>query len=1278
MPSIFGKDKGEKEKEKNRKDSVSPKLPDGVITNSPPGSRKVGERRESFSNLEQFPVNPQLRLFRNRSYSMDQSGPFPIRSSEGNHAPPSSLSSPPITIVNASEKEKMEKNSFEKSPNVLNGPSPTNSPTQNIIMNRRSPFLSASADRLPQVVLNNSSKTKKSSEGDEDLSSSIETNGEPNGSMMTSSMGGESQTSSNNDPLIDDPYWRSILEIEKAEDTPAAKLRWMSDSDSRITLNRTKEAMFQVQIRFFYGIKTLFVYEFMLQNFLELTSCTYGFMSSVKKKEILAKGNLVCIRTAISRGGGVEEKKERIKTLISDKDSEDLWIKPVSSGQILTSRTPLQDSRSGTNVSSFTLPGSFAPTSLSNMLSVPIIDSKREVIALMTVFNRDKAFTQEDITQIQPYLKTCANLLEAQHNSRSLKGNSNGNSSSSYNVTPSVSQSNARISHAKSEESNRGLNLNLGSHHHVVSDEDFENHQTPRGEGEGVSVMLSPSLLSEAASRSSESSPKKTPRKKTVSSSSSKDQATSPVLGFFSPPAQKSPATWQQNLSQKFGIRPSSSSSSKKNESFLEMLSHCVENGDKKSLRKLLKMKKFVDHIDGLIGDQCRSLMHVACLNNDYEIVDILIESNASVNSRDSLGRTPLHIAIEKKNARIIQTLLSQPTIDTNLVDHNGITAFHLFCEHYSTPNGMRKIFDGFLARKTEMNKQDRVTGETALHKAIMNDSMRGLMVRLLLDHNVDVNLADFNGKSPLHCSVAVNRVELTQELLLAGASINTNTNSGQSPMDIAIMNNGSEKMINLLNRMKELETWMQKIGMQQYVSLFLKENLFKDMLYLVDDKMLADIGISKLGDRMRITSAINEMKESTNISKGLNQLLNVEPKSAASVSSASPSRQRPMRSRRSSVVPPPNPIPESMDNTYTSNQDSSDSSSKESTLQIPGMEAWSPMPQQPPQPSLSSQFDTLRKRIKQNPNDTQSDWIPYNELEFSKQLGSGASGQVYKGYRKSQEVAIKVIEKRPQDIADFKFEFEMLRKLRSSNVVTLFGACLEPQLCLVMEYCSRGSLYDILVRGEVHFGMSQLLGFAAQMTNGTNCLHSANPPILHRDIKTMNFLVSENWSIKICDLGLARQTQSSGMSTLKKLRGTATHISPEICNGQQYTTKSDVYSLSICFWEMAYRAINGKHQTPFAEYQIESLQIVLQTGQGLRPKIPKGTPPMLASLIQDGWNADPSKRPDCNMVLQRLEACQKDMEENPEAWTVGVKQAQPIAPAIASAFNVTEVPIGE
>jgi len=111
-------------------------------------------------------------------------------------------------------------------------------------------------------------------------------------------------------------------------------------------------------------------------------------------------------------------------------------------------------------------------------------------------------------------------------------------------------------------------------------------------------------------------------------------------------------------------------------------------------------------------------------------------------------------------------------------------------------------------------------------------------------------------------------------------------------------------------------------------------------------------------------------------------------------------------------------------------------------------------------------------------------------------------------------------------------------------------------------------------------------------------------------------------------------------------------YVSPEVCRGEQYTEKSDIYSLAIVLWEMLNRCVKGKYDKPYYDNNFEnSIQIVMQTPKGLRPTIPTPAPQMLVNLIQDCWDNETSKRPDAEQLLLKLEECQKDLLENVLHW---------------------------
>jgi hypothetical protein len=137
--------------------------------------------------------------------------------------------------------------------------------------------------------------------------------------------------------------------------------------------------------------------------------------------------------------------------------------------------------------------------------------------------------------------------------------------------------------------------------------------------------------------------------------------------------------------------------------------------------------------------------------------------------------------------------------------------------------------------------------------------------------------------------------------------------------------------------------------------------------------------------------------------------------------------------------------------------------------------------------------------------------WIRYSDLEFTDLLGSGTSGDVYRGYYAREEVAIKVLEKeRENKLEEFKHEFKVMRygvrskryshvnsAIRGDHIVTFHGACLEPKPCLVMEFCGRGSVYDVLNDRKVEFSWRELLRFAMEMAHALDTLHNNDPQIL-------------------------------------------------------------------------------------------------------------------------------------------------------------------------------------
>jgi len=291
---------------------------------------------------------------------------------------------------------------------------------------------------------------------------------------------------------------------------------------------------------------------------------------------------------------------------------------------------------------------------------------------------------------------------------------------------------------------------------------------------------------------------------------------------------------------------------------------------------------------------------------------------------------------------------------------------------------------------------------------------------------------------------------------------------------------------------------------------------------------------------------------------------------------------------------------------------------------------------------------------------------IAGNELRFLERLGSGRSAKVYKGLYKNQEVAIKVL--KPildrKELHNFKSELDIMSSINSNHVVKFYGGCLQPKICLVMEYCSNGSLYHLLQRKELKFDWAMFFRLCIETVAGVLALHNNIPQVVHRDLKSLNLLVDSQYCVKVCDFGLSRAIQESqDESTLGKLRGTYAYSAPEVYKGDKYTDKSDVFSLGIIIWEAAARILTNEYQRPYKEFNFKiDFQIIINSAKhGKRPTLGMDVcPASLRNLIASCWDASPQVRPRTAEVLEKLKVIQREYEGNKAEWDPLVSSLDP------------------
>ncbi|KAL8146893.1 receptor-like serine/threonine-protein kinase ALE2 isoform X2 [Apium graveolens] len=190
--------------------------------------------------------------------------------------------------------------------------------------------------------------------------------------------------------------------------------------------------------------------------------------------------------------------------------------------------------------------------------------------------------------------------------------------------------------------------------------------------------------------------------------------------------------------------------------------------------------------------------------------------------------------------------------------------------------------------------------------------------------------------------------------------------------------------------------------------------------------------------------------------------------------------------------------------------------------------------------------------------------------------LGEGGFGCVYLGVMEDQtEVAVKLLTKdNLYGDRDFVSEIEMLSRLHHRNLVKLIGICTEGQTrCLVYEVVPNGSVESHLHGVDKRtrpLNWDARLKIALGAARGLAYLHEdSNPRVIHRDFKTGNILLEDDFTPKVSDFGLAREATEGTLHISTRVMGTFGYVAPEYAMTGHLLVKSDVYSYGVVLLEL-------------------------------------------------------------------------------------------------------------
>ncbi|CDY21452.1 BnaC03g27450D [Brassica napus] len=216
--------------------------------------------------------------------------------------------------------------------------------------------------------------------------------------------------------------------------------------------------------------------------------------------------------------------------------------------------------------------------------------------------------------------------------------------------------------------------------------------------------------------------------------------------------------------------------------------------------------------------------------------------------------------------------------------------------------------------------------------------------------------------------------------------------------------------------------------------------------------------------------------------------------------------------------------------------------------------------------------------------------------------VGGGGYGKVYRGILPSgQLIAIKRAQQGSlQGGLEFKTEIELLSRVHHKNVVRLLGFCFDRrEQMLVYEYIPNGSLRDSLSgKSGIRLDWTRRLKIALGSGKGLAYLHElADPPIIHRDIKSNNILLDENLTAKVADFGLSKivgDPEKTHVTT--QVKGTMGYLDPEYYMTNQLTEKSDVYGFGVVMLEL----LTGKSPIERGKYVVREVKTKMNKSRSL------------------------------------------------------------------------------
>eukprot|EP00644_Phytophthora_capsici_P015282 jgi/Phyca11/547243/estExt2_Genewise1Plus.C_PHYCAscaffold_240094 len=279
---------------------------------------------------------------------------------------------------------------------------------------------------------------------------------------------------------------------------------------------------------------------------------------------------------------------------------------------------------------------------------------------------------------------------------------------------------------------------------------------------------------------------------------------------------------------------------------------------------------------------------------------------------------------------------------------------------------------------------------------------------------------------------------------------------------------------------------------------------------------------------------------------------------------------------------------------------------------------------------------------------------IPKDKIDVGPLISRGGFGEVYKGTYNGLTVAVKKMlpahRKNVAHVNNFLAEVKLMASLDHSCIVQFVGVAWDSlsDVCAVTEFMDAGDLRGLLT---TYHDENHPVGFdndkvtiAMHVAHALTYLHSLEPVVIHRDLKSRNILLTSDLSAKLTDFGVSRERADCTMTAGV---GTSLWMAPEVLMGERYDDKADVFSFGVVLSELDLQVLPYAHATESSGSgrRMRDLAVLQRMATGkLRVQF---SPDATASMVELGLacvSLNPSDRPSAAEVLYKLQVIQREL----------------------------------